>query len=332
MSWDAVYFLDIAENGYMYEQEFAFFPGLPILLRIGSRLLLRGNSSRAARILIGALMTNVAFVLAVVALYKLGRHLLQNERTALAAALLFSITPAGFFMSAIYTESPFALFSFLGLLQHSTGHDLNAALMWALATCFRSNGIAFIGFFLWRFGVHPGLPGRGHHGYHIFCATRDESTRRTWCNSKIPLIYSYVQEAYWNNGFLRYFQPQQVPNFLLAAPMFTISGAGVLEYARKDLRRFFTLDYGVIRNGLTGFWSSRLLPYIYLWMCLLLYCGTMMHVQVATRFFTSMPCVYWYAGHLVSMGNGSLARKLVAFFVCYGMVTTVLFASFLPPA
>ncbi|KAJ3183987.1 hypothetical protein HDU85_001838 [Gaertneriomyces sp. JEL0708] len=101
MSWDAVYFLDIAENGYMYEQEFAFFPGLPILLRIVSRLVLGGNSSRAARILIGALMTNIAFVLAVVALYKLGRHLLHNERTALAAALLFSITPAGFFMSAM---------------------------------------------------------------------------------------------------------------------------------------------------------------------------------------------------------------------------------------
>ncbi len=32
--WDAVYFLGIAERGgYAFEQEFAFFPGLPILMR-----------------------------------------------------------------------------------------------------------------------------------------------------------------------------------------------------------------------------------------------------------------------------------------------------------
>ena len=32
--WDAVYFLKLAERGsYAYEQEFAFFPGLPILMR-----------------------------------------------------------------------------------------------------------------------------------------------------------------------------------------------------------------------------------------------------------------------------------------------------------
>ena len=32
--WDAVYFLGIAERGgYAFEQEFAFFPGLPLLMR-----------------------------------------------------------------------------------------------------------------------------------------------------------------------------------------------------------------------------------------------------------------------------------------------------------
>lgn len=32
--WDAVYFLSIAEKGYIYEQDFAFFPGLPFFMRV----------------------------------------------------------------------------------------------------------------------------------------------------------------------------------------------------------------------------------------------------------------------------------------------------------
>jgi phosphatidylinositol glycan class V len=34
--WDAFYFLHIAENGYVYEQEHAFFPMLPMLARLVS--------------------------------------------------------------------------------------------------------------------------------------------------------------------------------------------------------------------------------------------------------------------------------------------------------
>jgi hypothetical protein len=33
-SWDAVYFISIAERGYVYEQEFAFLPTYPFLLRL----------------------------------------------------------------------------------------------------------------------------------------------------------------------------------------------------------------------------------------------------------------------------------------------------------
>jgi phosphatidylinositol glycan class V len=67
-------------------------------------------------ILAGVLVSNVAFVLAAVALYRLGCAVLNDEPLACTAALLFVINPASVFFSAIYTESVFALTSFAGML------------------------------------------------------------------------------------------------------------------------------------------------------------------------------------------------------------------------
>ncbi|KAL1528603.1 hypothetical protein AB1Y20_009941 [Prymnesium parvum] len=44
------------------------------------------------------------------------------------------------------------------------------------------------------------------------------ATPSSWCDDRIPDAYSHVQEAYWNVGFLRYFQSRQLPNFILATP------------------------------------------------------------------------------------------------------------------
>lgn len=46
LRWDALYFLHIAEHGYVYEQETAFFPLMPLIARFlastGKKILLIG--------------------------------------------------------------------------------------------------------------------------------------------------------------------------------------------------------------------------------------------------------------------------------------------------
>ena len=51
-----------------------------------------------------------------------------------------------------------------------------------------------------------------------------------WSDKLIPLPYSYIQDSYWNVGFLRYFELKQIPNFLLAASMILLSSDAVLTY------------------------------------------------------------------------------------------------------
>ncbi|KAG5858087.1 hypothetical protein ANANG_G00026380 [Anguilla anguilla] len=93
--WDAEHFLFIAERGYVFEHNHAFFPLLPLGLRATA----------------GGL-----FVLSAAALYGLGRAVLRDRRLALLSSLLFfCLTPANVFLAAGYSEALFSALTFAGL-------------------------------------------------------------------------------------------------------------------------------------------------------------------------------------------------------------------------
>ena len=72
-------------------------------------------SDRASFITAGFLINLIAFGLAAEVLFALSDRVLKRADLAWLAVCWFSITPAGIFMSATYTESLFALFSFSGM-------------------------------------------------------------------------------------------------------------------------------------------------------------------------------------------------------------------------
>ena len=53
-----------------------------------------------------------------------------------------------------------------------------------------------------------------------------------WCHGRMPMPYGYIQDKYWNVGFLRYFELRQIPNFIIAAPVIYL----VLSHSLRFIR------------------------------------------------------------------------------------------------
>ncbi|KAK8878729.1 GPI mannosyltransferase 2 [Apiospora arundinis] len=153
--WDAIYFIQNARRGYLFEQEWAFGAGMPILISsvIRAFAYLGIEPSSQWESLAGICIAHASHLLSVLVLYSLGLKIGKDPKISFVAALLHIVSPAGVFLSAPYQESPFALLSFLGyfLLAHgclgpsrSIRKDaaiVGSGIVFGLATLFRSNGL-----------------------------------------------------------------------------------------------------------------------------------------------------------------------------------------------
>eukprot|EP00898_Chlorokybus_atmophyticus_P007668 jgi/Chlat1/7902/Chrsp66S07323 len=270
VKWDGVHFARIARCGYEYEQMFAFFPLMPAVMLLWP---FRQVLSLHDRIVIaGLLLSNGAFIMAAVSLFRLGVELLKDVRVAQKAAVLYSFNPASVFHSTLYSESVYAACAFLGLLCLAKRRRWPAAGFFALTSATRSNGVLHCGYFLFDFlqalqvvTLPQALRGAVHtlalcsltaapvilfqyFGSSAFCSS--EGLQRPWCQQKLPYIYGFVQKEYWNVGLFRYYEVKQVPNFVLALPILVISAAAVISYWRRDPLRAASL----------GLWSNKQLP------------------------------------------------------------------------
>ncbi|KAF9352138.1 hypothetical protein BGX26_009994 [Mortierella sp. AD094] len=332
LRWDSFYFVHIAEKGYVFEQEHAFFPLVPVLMRLISNTILAPLGAfltyRQLLVLAGVLVANVSFIAASVQLYGLTNTLFEREKFAFLSAMLYVLTPSGIFMSAIYTESTFAALSFTGMIFVARKQYLLAAIIWSISCTARSNGILYVGFFIYDLVIRMDLKASAW--------SKVKDLVKTCCLSLITWVgFLAVQ---WNVGFLRYYEIKQIPNFLMAAPMITLCASGIVYYTLYDLPRVMSLGRSatpVPPNGSTPpFMSSKAFPYIVLWTALLFSAVTTMHIQIITRAFSCLPPVYWFAAHQFEgevLGAG-WTKSVSTFFVMYGLVGIVLFANFFPPA
>nr|XP_047929012.1 GPI mannosyltransferase 2 [Anser cygnoides] len=330
--WDAEHFLFIAERGYLYEHNCAFFPLYPLSLRAvaeGALWPLQPLLRLRSRLLLSAVLLNSLFsVLAAAALYELGCGVLRCRRAAFLAALLFCISPANVFMAAAYSESMFACLAFGAMWRLEKGQSWLSALLFSLASGVRANGLVNAGFFLYscakcfalRFQYYAYVrfcgPGTGleldvpkplqqlalDKGYHLAAMS---GVKPTWCSQRFPVVYSYIQDVYWNVGFLRYFELRQVPNFLLALPVTFLGFWAAGTYVVANPRHCLTLGLERRKDEQegkprAGFCCPAVFVYVVHATALLLFGFFCMHVQVLTRFLgSSSPVLYWFSAHLL---------------------------------
>ncbi|KAL3423797.1 gpi mannosyltransferase 2 [Phlyctema vagabunda] len=301
----------------------------------------------------------------------------SKQPLAFATSLLHVISPAGLFLSAPYAESSCALLSFLGSLlftqsflnqkQSPASRDLligAAGIVFAIATTFRSNALlngllfleeAFRLLASLRHGIALGtirrliLTGLGgsiigigfvvpqYIAYTDFCGQEDRILARPWCNKAIPSIYTFVQDHYWNVGFLRYWTVSNIPLFMLATPMLgiltksgllTLTG-GLVEPADGSETRTATQKPGVDENEVPTNTLVRNMAVSQLILTALTL--TSAHVQIITRISSAYPVWMWYIGR-TALTSRVKTDYFIRFMVMYAVIQGVLFSSFLPPA
>ncbi|KAF7588026.1 ER membrane glycoprotein subunit of the GPI transamidase complex-like protein [Aspergillus hancockii] len=321
---------------------------------------------------------------------------IQGRKLAFISACLHIFSPAGLFLSAPYGESTHALLSFTGSLffvqsfsRSGTSTGLQDALiplsgvMYGLATAVRSNGLLNGMLFfeeairllysmtrgvtfattrrLIAIGVAGVCTGLGfvtpqYIAYRQFCM--DELESRKWCHDTPPSIYSFVQDHYWDNGFLRYWTLSNVPLFALAGPMLAImtySAIWTLGVDSKVLKPGSVQDSSKAQVHAQAQLTARLLrslaaPQVTLAILTLL----KHHVQIITRMSSGYPVWYLWIAYVLVEGQSlassgkaveyldkkgtsmlnqyRYARVTVGYMIGYATIQGALFASFLPPA
>ncbi len=108
--WDTHWYLSIVFDGLRTAEgptNLAFFPLYPFLIRAGNYFLFDFRGHRTTFILVGVIVSNLAFLGALLILRKILLRVGFSENFARGTLWLLLITPFSFFFSAIYTESIF---------------------------------------------------------------------------------------------------------------------------------------------------------------------------------------------------------------------------------
>ncbi|MBM4465222.1 MAG: hypothetical protein FJ014_06700 [Chloroflexi bacterium] len=136
--FDSIWYTKIAMHGYAHgDGTTVFFPLYPLLTR------LVGKVSFGNYLLGGIIVSNVAYFLALIALYKLSQ-LEFDSQVATRTIVYLSVFPTAFFLLGVYTEAPFLLFAVAAFYYARKGRWLMASITGLLAALTKQLGLLLL--------------------------------------------------------------------------------------------------------------------------------------------------------------------------------------------
>jgi len=155
--WDSGWFLEVARHGYpdrvplvaghAVQSTLAFFPALPLLLRVVHAVTALPGA------LAGSAVSMAAGAVAAVLLYRIAERVTGDVERSVAAVVLFSVFPGSMVLSMPYSEGVMVAAAAGCLLALLDERWVVAGLCAALATATRASAIALVPACAWQAAV-----------------------------------------------------------------------------------------------------------------------------------------------------------------------------------
>lgn len=150
----------------------------------------------------------------------------------------------------------------------------------------------------------------------------------------LPLIFSYIQAKYWKVGFLEYWTPNNIPNFLFAAPtLYLMAVSNIHFYKQSNLKHAY--EKHSLEQKQNYIASTFMGGYVLVSWVLFASALFVWNTQIVTRVATCLPTIYWYVAELLTSTNPKevkSGKRIAAFFFVWIVAQSILFGAFMPPA
>ena len=204
--WNTTYFLDIATNGYTTPENSYYFPLYPTLIRLFTPIF------RHDPLLTGLFLTNIAFLIALIVVYRLVEMEFDGE-TARRATLYTAIFPGAVFFFVAYSDAFLFLFIVLSFYALRRRRWWLAGLFGALAMLTDIRGIFLFIVFLYEF-VRVEWPSLRDSKFSRSMLIKNVSVIASFLIPLALIVYAYAlkkvfgdalaflhAQSYWGTGY-----------------------------------------------------------------------------------------------------------------------------------
>ncbi|OQS53905.1 GPI18 [Ecytonucleospora hepatopenaei] len=336
ISWDAMHFIKIAQDGYFYEHAMAFMPLHISIINVIQKCLFFIFRHKIDICTLGIVLNNIYFFISALFLFKIVLQKTKNYLIAYKCAIYFILCIPGIIYSSVYTESLFTLLFLCGYYNFLQGNILHSILMFGISSFCRSNGILLILLFFdhdvikktslnWfskstfvtnsvcvlTFITAIFLPFSLYQSFCLLLYIKNN------CNFKIIVPYNFIQKQYWNQGFLKFITVQQIPNILIGMPYLALFMRTLFYFTKQNYFK------GSRKEGMLKCISKDKLLSLFAIKSILLMLT--MHWNMGGRFMAFHPYIYMYLAY-------NKNKHVMFILLSLRLLYIIMFSAYYPPA